>query len=293
MSLFLAGCATIVHTSGHYLYIGKNSVRYSYYKNAQITGEKTTFRSYPLSGTQSANAQSFDLALASRKRKLTLLEEGQDGNATIITTKGKIYLPLVPLKAKHGIGDPSITPAHPVTLNYSKSFVLPNSLTMDWVTTQYYNGQQLGLVFLVPLGWQAVNAVVGADGSVNIKLRSKNSPTESMLVQDDGGCNGCSVSDTATFFPGMRKWAKNLGMYFPSSIPSNLSIHKLTNNSELVSFRAPGNSNLSTGVVYSSFVNNPNGKGDFQMITLTVPADFKLRNEILNFFMHYITFNKL
>jgi len=128
-----------------------------------------------------------------------------------------VRLPLIAIAATYGVDGPEPHPVAPLQalpeIRYSVPADQSDQLAAYWMT-QSWDGST-GILFLGPRGWKATTAEMGANGSIAIMLTNSEDVNESISYSDtSGGCQGCAISEIATYFPDLREWAENeMGFY--------------------------------------------------------------------------------
>lgn len=222
----------------------------------------------------------------------------QVGMAQIGDNSSHHFIPLMALKATYGIQpSPPTRPMYPLPkFNFFLSKSQVNQLALYWLTSYTFKGTQEGIVFLGPRGWIVTTAAIGANGGEEVTLQSPSNSQAHLSIRMDAGLSSM-ISDTATYFPTTKEWARTLGYYSTDKLPYQINIVPLGPESEDISYQNPTNIFRTNGVVFSTFATrplNPNAlSGEFAIAKVSLPSSFhNIESRITSFFVsntiHYL-----
>lgn len=205
---------------------------------------------------------------------------------TLIGDNGNnVTLPIVGIKATYGVDFPTPPSINPTSQITSIHFNVPSNqadeLTAYWVN-EGFNNQ--GFLFIGPRGWIPISASIGVDGSKNFTLQSPSDITQKMTYEDDGACQGCSISNIGTYFPGMSQWASQQG-FAPNAFPDFQSGYQLNQNTAEYSINSL-NAGYETNGIACKKANTTAGYF-FAREEITLPTSkHALETTILNYLLH-------
>lgn len=189
-------------------------------------------------------------------------------------------LPLYGVETVYGVDwseSVSITPQKELPpIPYNLPETAREQLAAFWIN----EGGGDGIVLLAPKEWLPTSSGVGANGSIGVTFMNPTDAKETLTYQTSGACQGCAISNIATYFPELAQWAEDYG--FPGDQKQFLA-QKLLNEAVMQYAVAPPATGYETvGLAYQT---HEPGDAFFSAVEITASKSRQgLSDAVLDFY---------